>query len=291
MNIGFVGLGKMGAAMAGNLLRAGNKVTVYNRSAAKTQALEKDGAQVAKTPAEAAAQSQVVFSMLADDPAVAALVLGEDGVASGLEKNSAHISSSTISVSFARRLAEEHARRGQTFLSAPVFGRPDSAAAKKLLVVVAGNRVTVERLQPLFDAIGRRTFFAGEEPWNANAFKLCGNFMICSAIETFSEAFTTLRKAELDHKEFLDVMVELFGSPVYQNYGTALANRAFEPAGFALKLGLKDIRQVLEFAQELPSPMPLASLMRDHLSAAVANGHQDLDWTGVERVLERNAGL
>jgi 3-hydroxyisobutyrate dehydrogenase-like beta-hydroxyacid dehydrogenase len=291
MNVGFIGLGKMGAAIASNLLRAGNQLTVYNRSAEKTEPLAKEGAQVAKTPAEAATRSEAIFTMLADDQAVAAVVLGENGVASGMGKNSVHISSSTISVPFARLLAEEHTRRGQAFLSAPVFGRPEAAAAKKLLVVAAGDQATVERLQPLFDAIGRRTFFAGGEPWHANAFKLCGNFMICSAIETFSEAFTTLRKAGLAHKEFLEIMVELFGSPVYQNYGTALANRAFEPAGFGLRLGLKDIRQVLEFAQELHAPMPLASLMCDHLSAAMANGYQDSDWTAVQRVLERNAGL
>ncbi len=246
---------------------------------------------MAQSPAEAARESEVVFSMLSDDGAVSSVALGNDGIAAGLPPGGAHISSSTISVDLARKLAQEHQQLGQEFLSAPVLGRPDAAEARKLVIMAAGTASCIDRFTPLFEAVGRRTFVAGPEPWNANAFKLCANFMISSAIESFSEAFSTLRKAELDHHRFLEVIIELFGSPVYQNYGKTLADRKFEPAGFALKLGLKDIRQVLEFAQELPAPMPLASLLRDHLSAAVANGLGDVDWTGIEQIVARNAGL
>jgi 3-hydroxyisobutyrate dehydrogenase-like beta-hydroxyacid dehydrogenase len=187
--------------------------------------------------------------------------------------------------------ADKHRNHGQQYVAAPVFGRPDAAANKKLIVVAAGEESTVERLLPVFEAIGRRTFLAGPEAWNANAFKLCGNFMISSVLETFSEAFTTLRKAGLNHRDFLDVMVELFGSPVYQNYGRTIAEQKYEPSGFDLQLGLKDIRQVIEFAQELPSPMPLASLLRDHFASGVANGQGSMDWSSIERVVARSAGL
>lgn len=291
MKIGFIGLGKMGSGMAGNLQRAGHELTVYNRTAEKAEPFTKAAATLAKSPRQAALGADAVFTMLANDDALRSVALGDEGLAAGLGPNAVHISSSTISVAFSRELAQQHQSRGQKYVAAPVFGRPDAAQNKKLLVVAAGEPATVELMLPLFEAIGRRTFVAGSEPWKANAFKLCGNFMIASVIETFGEAFTTLRKAGLDHREFLNVMVELFGSPVYQNYGSTIAEQKYEPAGFDLKLGLKDIRQVLEFAEALPAPMPLASLLRDHFLAAMANGQEDKDWSSLARVNARSAGL
>ncbi|MDQ2775369.1 MAG: NAD-binding protein, partial [Acidobacteriota bacterium] len=142
-----------------------------------------------------------------------------------------------------------------------------------------------------FDAIGRHTFNVGPEPWQANAMKLCGNFMIASLLETLSEAFTTLRAAGLDHHLFLDIVNELFQSPVYKSYGATVADRKFEPAGFALRLGAKDVRLVRELAQEVHSPMPLADLLRDHFVSAIEHGQQDLDWSSIEQVLVRGAGI
>lgn len=281
----------MGSGIAGNLVGAGHEVRVFNRTADKAEPLIKAGAQLAKSPREASQDAEAVFTMLANDEAVRAVVFGESGIAAGLGEGAVHISSSTISVAFSRELAAEHQSAGQGYLAAPVFGRPDAAANKKLIVVAGGEQATVEKFLPVFEAIGRRTFVAGTEPWSANAFKLCGNFMISSVLETFGEAFTTLRKAGLNHREFLEVMVELFGSPVYQNYGKTIAEHKYEPSGFDLKLGLKDIRQVLEFAQELPSPMPLASLLRDHFVSGMANGQEKMDWSSIERVVARSAGL
>ncbi len=291
MKIGFVGLGKMGSGMAANLQRAGHELTVYNRSAEKAEPFVKAGARLAKSPREAAQDAEAVFSMLANDEAVRAVVFGENGITAGLAKGAAHISSSTISVAFSRELAQHHSGQGQMYVAAPVFGRPDAAQAQKLIVVAGGEQTAVERFRPVFEAIGRRTFVAGSEAWNANAFKLCGNFMIASAIETFGEAFTTVRKAGLSHHEFLEVMVELFGSPVYLNYGKTIAEEKFKPSGFDLRLGLKDVRQVLEFSRELPAPMPLASLLFDHFLSAVANGQADMDWSSLSEVSARNAGL
>lgn len=291
MKIGFVGLGKMGTGIASNLLKAGHEVTVYNRTAEKAEPLAKAGAQVAKSPAEASRNAEAVFTMLANDDAVRSVVFGENGIASGLKRGAVHVSASTLSVAFSRELADRHGSEHQGYIAAPVFGRPEAAENKKLLVVAAGQPDLVEKLKPVFGDIGRRTFVAGTEPWNANAFKLCGNFMISSVLETFGEAFTTLRKAGLNHHEFLEIMIELFGSPVYQNYGRTIADRKYEPSGFDLKLGLKDIRQVIEFGQTLPSPMPLASLIRDHFLSAMANGQENLDWSSIEQVAARSAGL
>ena len=291
MNVGFVGLGKMGLGMAHNLIRAGHRLTVYNRTREKADALAKEGAQVADSPAEAAHNADAVFTMLANDQAVADVTLGDKGIAAGLKEGAAHISSSTISTNFARLLAVEHGKRKQVFLSAPVFGRPEAAEAKKLLVVPAGEQQTVERFRPLFEAIGRETFVAGAEPWQANALKLCGNFMIASILESFGEAFAVMRKSGVDHHKFFEVMKELFGSPVYAGYGAAIAHEKFEPAGFALKLGLKDVRLAIEAGQEVNAPMPFASVLRDHFISAIANGQEDLDWSSVAMVSARAAGL
>ena len=291
MRIGFIGLGKMGSAMARNLLRAGHQVAVYNRSREKAEALAGEGARAADSPADACRESQAAITMLADDRAVEQIVFGENGVASALASGSIHVSSSTISTALARRLAAEHAQRGQGYLSAPVFGRPEAAQSRKLVVVAAGPSELVELCRPLFDAIGRQTSVAGSEPWQANAVKLCGNFMLASMIEAFGEAYATLRKAGVDPLVFLEIINSLFASSVYGNYGRIIADEQFSPAGFALKLGLKDMRLALETAEECAAPMPLASLIRDHLLSAMAHGQADLDWSSMARVLARNAGL
>jgi len=291
MKVGFIGLGRMGSGMARNLLRAGHEVVVFNRSREKAEALVADGARVADTPAAVCSVSEAVMTMLADDHAVEQVAFGENGIASALPAGAIHISCSTISIALARRLAAEHGRRGQRYLSGPVFGRPDAAESKKLLVIAAGPADVVEHCRPLFDAIGRQTFVVGSDPSQANAVKLCGNFMIAATLEAFGEAYAALRKADVGPHTFLDVMSTLFGSPVYANYGRLIADEKFEPAGFALRLGLKDTRLVLEAAEEYAAPMPLASLIRDNFLSAMAHGQADQDWSSVTRVAARNAGL
>ncbi len=281
----------MGAGMARNLLRAEHAVTVYNRTREKSDALAAEGARVADSPASACRDCDAAITMLADDAAVEQVVFGPDGMAGVLAKDRVHISCSTIGTALAQRLAAEHGHRGQLYLSAPVFGRPEAAENKKLLVIAGGEAQLIERCRPVLDALGRQTFVAGDQPWQANALKLCGNFMIAGMLESFGEAFATLRKADVAPSTFLDVMNALFASPVYANYGRIIAEERFDPAGFALRLGLKDVRRVLAAAEECASPMPLASLVRDHLLSALANGQGDLDWSSVARVSARNAGL
>jgi len=291
MKVAFIGLGRMGSGMARNLIRAGHELTVYNRTRDKADGLAKEGARVADSPADAVRDCEAVMTMLADDPAVEQTVFGSDGVASALKADAVHVSSSTISTALARRLAAEHAKLKQQYVSAPVFGRPEAAEAKKLVVLAGGPDEIVSRCRPLLDAVGRETFVAGAEPWQANAVKLCGNFMIASMLEAFGEAFATLRKAKVDPHLFLDVMNSLFASPVYASYGRIIADEKFEPAGFALKLGFKDMRLLLETARECLAPMPFASVVHDHLLEAMAGGQGDSDWSSVAKIAAHNAGL
>ncbi len=291
MNLAFIGLGRMGAGIARNLLRAGHNLAVYNRSLEKAQALAGEGARLASSPADACRGVDSVMTMVSDDRALEEVVFGKDGLAAAMPEKCVHISHSTISTALARHLSAEHAQRKQGFLSAPVFGRPEAAEAKRLLVLAAGSGDVLERCRPLLDAIGRQTFVVGAEPWQANIAKLCGNFMIVSAIEAFGEASATLRKAEVQPHMFLDVMTALFGSPVITNYGRAIVEETFEPAGFALRLGLKDVRLMLAASEECNAPMPLASVVRDQFIAALAHGQGEKDWSSVTQSAARAAGL
>lgn len=277
--------------MARNLLRAGHDVTVYNRSREKAEALAAEGARVADSPAEACRGVEAAISMLSDDHAVTETVLGAHGIAAGLGSGAIHISSSTISTACSRSLDAAHASHGQVYLAATVFGRPEAAEAAKLVVVTAGAAEPIERCRRIFDAIGRQTIVAGSEPWQANAVKVCGNFMIASMLETFGEAYAVLRKAGIDPHVFLEVMTGLFNSPVYASYGRIVADEKFEPAGFALKLGAKDVRLALETAQECNAPMPIASLLRDQFLSALAHGQGEMDWSSLALVSARAAGL
>lgn len=281
----------MGAAIVRHLLEAGCQVTVFNRTKEKTKEAAEAGARVAGTPAEAARGADVAFSMLADDAATERVVFAEDGLAAGLAPGAIHVSNSTISLAMARRLSSEHHARGQFYVSAPVFGRPEAAAAKRLLVVAAGAETCLQRVRPLLDAIGRGTIVAGSEPWQANAIKLCGNFMIMSLVETFAEAFATLRKAGVDHRLFLEVINELFASPVYKTYGAVIADQRYLPAAFFLRLGLKDANLVLDTAHEAGSSMPIAELFRDNMLAAMAQGMGEWDWSSVAEIAAQKAGL
>jgi 3-hydroxyisobutyrate dehydrogenase-like beta-hydroxyacid dehydrogenase len=279
----------MGSGMAQNLRRAGFDVSVYNRTRSKAEAIS--GARVADSPADACRDADAAMTMLADDHAVEEVVFGENGIASALRPDCVHVSHSTISAALARRLASEHAARKQRYLSVPVFGRPEAAEAKKLIVVAAGASDTIERMRPAFDAIGRVTYIAGEQPWQANMIKLCGNFMIASMLETFGEANATLAKAGISPHRFVEIVNTLFASPVYENYGGAIAAGKFQPAGFALKLGLKDVKLALAAAEECASPMPIASLVHDRFVSAIAHGQAEWDWSSIAKVSAREAGL
>jgi 3-hydroxyisobutyrate dehydrogenase-like beta-hydroxyacid dehydrogenase len=292
MKIGFVGLGSMGSGIARNLIKAGHTLTVYNRTTSRAEELRPLGARIAGTAGEAASDAEVVITMLADDHALEAVVLGPGNILESLPTSAVHVGMSTISVALSRRLAALHREKQQHYIAAPVFGRPDAAAAARLFVVVSGAPDQIERCQPLFTAIGQKTFIAGEEAFAANVFKLAGNFMISTVIESLSEAFALIRKSGLDPNKFLEVLTEsLFASPVYKNYGAMIAADKFEPVGFKLPLGLKDNKLVLTAAEEVTVPMPMANLIHDRFVTAIAQGMSNSDWAAIARISAQDAGL
>ncbi len=291
MKVGFIGLGQMGSAMAVNLIKAGHEVIVYNRSRDKAEALAGEGAKVAGTVAEAC-DGQAVFTMLAHDGALSAVVHGDGGVLASLGKGAVHISASTISVAMSERLTEDHAAKGQRFVAAPVFGRPEAAAAAKLFVAAAGAPDAIQTVMPLFEAIGQRTFVLGEEPKAANLVKLSGNFLIASVIESLGEAMALVEKGGVDRHAYLDLLTStLFNAPVYKTYGGLIADRKFKPAGFTAPLGQKDIRLALAAGEALNVPLPLASLLRDRFLTLLAHGGEELDWSAVGALAAKDAGL
>ena len=290
MKIGFIGLGRMGAGMAANLIRAGHEVTVYNRTPDKARSLVQQGARAAARVADAC-QAEVVITMLADDMAVEGVVFGEGGVIASLRKNALHVSMSTISVALSERLSTEHASAGQRFVAAPVFGRPEAAEAGKLFILAAGPADAVEACWALFEAMGQKTFRLGDRPPAANLVKLSGNFLIASVIEALGEAMALVGKAGIDRRQFLDVMTStLFTAPVYKTYGALIAEQKFEPAGFAAPLGHKDIHLVLDAAESLRVPMPLAGLVHNRFMTLLAHGGDTLDWSAIGQLAATDAG-
>jgi 3-hydroxyisobutyrate dehydrogenase-like beta-hydroxyacid dehydrogenase len=290
MNLGFLGLGQMGVGMAANLIKAGHHVTVYNRSPGKADDLIAQGATEAKSVAEAA-QGDAVITMVADDKALDSMAFGDAGIIASLPKNAIHISCSTISVALSEKLTAAHGEAGQHFIAAPVFGRPDAAAAAKLAVVAAGPAETLSRCAPIFEAIGQRTFILGDTPPIANLIKLSGNFLIASVIESLGEAMALVGKAGVDLHAYLDMLTStLFAAPVYKTYGNLIANGKFEPAGFAAPLGQKDIRLTLSAAEHLNVPMPVASLLRDRFLTLIATGGQNLDWSAIGKLAAKDSG-
>lgn len=291
MKVGFVGLGNMGSGMAESLLRAGNELIVYNRTRSRAEALVKSGAKVADNPAMAAA-AEVVITMLADDAAAEQTVFGANGLIESIPRGGVHISMSTISVALSERLTKEHEKRGQGFLSAPVFGRPEAAKAAKLFIVAAGKKDVFQRCEPLFGALGQKIFHIGEHPPQANAVKLSGNFLIASIIETLGEAFALIRKHGIDPNTYLDVLTNsLFSAPVFKTYGGIIAADKYEPVGFKAALGLKDMRLALQAADNKAVPMPVASLIHDRFLEVVAKGMADADWSSIAKIAAEDAGL
>jgi 3-hydroxyisobutyrate dehydrogenase-like beta-hydroxyacid dehydrogenase len=289
MKLALVGTGNMGSPMARNLLRAGHHMIVYNRTRAHAEPLRQAGAALADSPAEAARGAEAVITMLADDVAVEQAA---QGFFEALARGALHVGMSTVSVALARRLSEAHSARGQHYVAAPVFGRPAAAEAAKLWIVAAGAAAQVERCRPIFDAVGRGCSVVGADPWLANAVKLSGNFLIAAMLESLGEAFALVRKSGVDAGQFLEIVnAALFNSPLYANYGGAVAKEQFEPAGFKLRLGFKDLRLAQEAAESAAVPMPVAGVLRDRFLAALARGEGDLDWAVVARIAAVQAGL
>ena len=290
MRIAFLGLGQMGSAVARHLIKAGHELTVWNRTAAHAEPFTKEGAKVAHSPSEAVMGCEVIFTMVTDDTALEE-VLFRGGVIKAIPEGSTHVSLSTISVALSQRLAEEHAKSGQRYVAAPVFGRPDVAAAGQLVVVAAGESTAVAAAGPLLQAIARKVFEVGEVPQAANLVKLSGNFLNAAIIESLGEAFALITKGGIDRQRYLEILATLFNVPAYNVYGGLIASGRFEPPGFAAPLGQKDIRLLLASADTLGVPMPLAGLLRDRFLRLMAHGGDRLDWSAIGGLPAQDAGL
>jgi 3-hydroxyisobutyrate dehydrogenase-like beta-hydroxyacid dehydrogenase len=278
----------MGRPMATNLIEAGHRLRVWNRSPEPAEELGRKGAEVVAEPGSLF--GELLISMLADDTAVRDVILGS-GMLNRAPRGGIHVSMATISVALTEELTEEHRRRGLHYVAAPVFGRPEAAAARQLNIVAAGDGAALDRVQPLLDAMGRRTWRLGALPREASAAKLAGNFLIAAAIESMGEAVVMAERYGVQPAALLEILGNtLFAAPVYRNYGALIADRRYEPAGFRLELGLKDVRLALEAGEAARTPMPVASLLRDHLLEAIAQGDGERDWSALAEIARRHAG-
>lgn len=292
MKVGFLGLGNMGSVMARNLIKAGHSLTVYNKTLKRAEDLVPLGAKVARTPGQAASGAEAIITMVADDAAVESIVLGPNAAIDSLAAGAIHIAMSTMSVALSRKLVVTHREKKQHFVSAPVFGRPDAAEAAKLVITAAGPADQLVRCEPLFAAMSQKTFIVGDDPPAANVVKVTGNFLITVVIESLGESFALIRKSGVDPNKFLEVLIgSLFNAPIYRTYGAMVAADNFEPVGFRMGLGMKDNRLVLAAAEDAAVPLPLASLIRDRMITATAQGMGDADWAAIARISFKEAGL
>lgn len=290
--VGFIGLGNMGFAMAKNLARAGFRLRVWNRTVnkAKEKLRELPQARLCGSPREAAEGAQFVFSSLSNDEAVRAVTFGADGTLAAMDENGVRLEASTISIALSAELESAHAKARRRFVASPVFGRPEAAEQRQLWIVAGGPPDAIERSAPLLAAIGQGTF-RFERAIQANLMKLMGNLTIASTIEALGEALALGEKAGIPPSEAVQVIASVFNSPVIKNYGTRIASQNFQPAGFRMDLGYKDVTLAIHAGEELRAPLPLASLIHDHFLEALALGRGEQDWSALSSVVRNAAGL
>jgi 3-hydroxyisobutyrate dehydrogenase-like beta-hydroxyacid dehydrogenase len=283
MDVGFIGLGQMGQGMARRLIDAGHRVAVWNRDPSKAGALKSAGAIVASSPREAAATG-IVFTMLANDAALEAVCFGADGILEAAH-GAVHISCSTVSVALTERLSDQHAAAGQQFIAAPVLGRPDAAAAGQLIFLTGGDQDALDRSDPLFKAIGQRVIPMGAKATMAVASKLAANFSLAAIIETVTEAFAIAAAGGVSKAALLDLFAEVnFGSRMMGAYGKIIADGAFEPAAFPLRLGRKDVGLGLD-AIGPDAEAPIARLLTHRMDAFISHGWGERDWASLGQPL------
>lgn len=277
MKIAFLGLGKMGTAIVRLLLKREKELTVWNRTAAHAEPLAREGAKVAQTAAEAVASADVIFSMVMDDPALDDILHQRKALAS-MRPGAIHVSLSTLSVAFSRRLTEEHSAHGQQFVAAPVFGRPHIAEQGKLWVAVGGLPSAVAAIRPLLEQFSRGISVVSENPSSAHALKLTGNFLITAMIAALSEAFVSIEASGIPPATFLETVNNaLFQSKFYEMYGGIMLHPPEKPGG-TIALGEKDTRFFREAAHEQHVDTPLADLFLATLHRAIEAGMKDQDW-------------
>lgn len=288
MKIGFIGLGNLGTPIAKNILQKQKQLFVYNRTVSKTKLLTEKGATVCNTIKDLAGNCDIVFSIVSDDAAVNSITKGSEGIAENLKEGCIHVSMSTILPATATELEQIHHQHNNHYISAPVMGRPEAAQAGKLNFLVSGEKTAIETIKPLLqDAGGAGIWEFGYEVAAANVAKLCSNFLIVSAIESMAEGISLATKSNIDASAWINMMTQTsFAAPVYISYSNIILKEMFQPAGFALKLGLKDVNLVMQQAENAKAEMPVAKLMQQRLNDCIKKGLGDYDWTAVALTLK-----
>jgi 3-hydroxyisobutyrate dehydrogenase-like beta-hydroxyacid dehydrogenase len=283
MKIGFIGLGNLGTPIAENILQHQEQFFVYNRTTSKAQMLVEKGATMCSNVKDLSEACDVIFSIVSDDAALKEITTGKYGIAENLKAGGIHVSMSTILPATATQLSELHRERDSHYVAAPVMGRPEAARAAKLHFLISGDKSSIEKIKPLLhDAGGVAVWEFGDQAAAANIAKLATNFLIISAVESMAEGINMVRKSGVDASAWMNVITQtLFAAPIYMNYGNILLKEAYQPAGFALRLGLKDVNLVMEQSNVANAPMPIGKLMQQRLQECVANGLGDYDWTAV----------
>ena len=291
MKVGFIGLGKMGVPMASNLIDAGHELTVYNRTASKAELLATKGATVANNPA-GVTDAEVVISIPFGDNDVKQVVFSEDGILAAMKPSAIHVCMSTISIPTAEDITAAHTDAGQGYISAPGMGRPEAAKAAEMSIMAAGPSDAMATVQPLFDAMGKRTFVIGEQPSQANLIKLSMNMLLSSAVNAMAEVVALTRKFGIEPHDFIDVITgTALPGPIYETYGRIMADESYEAVGAPPGLVIKDLGQLIEAANSADVPMPIAAHMRNNFLTALGRGYGDMDLAVVGKVMAENAGL
>lgn len=292
LRVGFIGLGRMGQAMAARILGGGHDLVVFNRTPEKAAELVKSGARLAESASAACEGREIVITMVTDDKALQKVTLDPGGICDSLAPNAIHLTMGTHAVAEVQKIAEAHQAKNQVLVAAPVLGRPDLAAAGQVAIVAAGPEEAVRKCEPLFQLMGRRTFPAGEKPEHASITKLANNFMLGCAIESMSEGFSLIRKYGVLPQVFYEVMTEgLFAAPAYKVYGKIIVDESFDKVGFTTLLGLKDFNLMMAAADAARVPLPSGNAFRDRLLSAIAHGNGDKDWSVVAQEQARSSGL
>jgi 3-hydroxyisobutyrate dehydrogenase-like beta-hydroxyacid dehydrogenase len=292
MKVGFIGLGRMGQAMARRLLDAGNDVGVYNRSAEKLKPLTDHGAKAMASIKAAATFGDAVFTMVSDDAAVLEVVGGAGGIKQSLPQGGVHICAGTHGVAAIQKLAALHADAGQVLLATPMLGRPEMVAAGQAGMLVGGPAQAAERYRSLFSAIAPRVIDSGSDPVTAAAIKIANNFVLGCAIEAMGEGFALTRKYGVKPETFYGVLTEgLFACGAYKVYGKLIVEERYLPAGQRAVNGLKDANLALAAGEAVGVPLPSGNVWRDRLVGAVAHGEGEHDWVVMAKDQARASGL
>jgi len=289
-NVGFIGLGIMGAPMALNLVKAGFNVTAYNRTRSKAEPLARAGGRIAATPAEAARDAEVIVTIVSDTAAMEEVVCGKAGVLETVRSEAILIDSSTISPAVSRKLASLLAGKGASLLDAPVTGSKHGAEKGELTFMIGGERAVLERAMPVLKVLGKKHIYCGQQGLGLAA-KLAMNAILATMVEIFSEGFVMAAKAGVPPQTLLEIMQSSLARSGIIDFKAPFVFKGDFTPYFPLKLMHKDLELAMEAAYAQNLPMPATAAVKEVYGAAKAQGQGDLDYAAVITFLEGLAGV